>query len=140
MGVEHQGCSWIDHFLIHSNGQPSLLQGGSEVHNDWIMVSDHRPLWAEIHLPLGGTDATLFRPYEIQSLPRLDRTDLKQVDTFKKIVEKKVNRLADTLSPEELIEEIAKISVDVCTHKGNRKATFYNSTRYKDGWSPMIVA
>ena len=38
------------------------------------------------------------------------------------------------------MEAISEISVKVCTYRGNRKATFYNSTRFKDGLSPMLVA
>jgi len=52
-GVEHVGISWIDHILLHSNGHPQLVRGGCEDHNEWVVVSDHRPIWIDVHLPLG---------------------------------------------------------------------------------------
>jgi len=57
-GVEHVGYSWIDHILLHGNGKHKLVSGGVEDHNDWLTVSDHRPLWIEIHLSLSETYAT----------------------------------------------------------------------------------
>ena len=43
-------------------------------------------------------------------------------------------------SPEEFIAAIAEISVKVCKYRRKPKATFCNSTRFEDGWSPMFVA
>ena len=138
-GVENVGCSWIDHILLHENGKPRIISGGTETHNDWITISDHRPLWADLHLPLGGTAATLIRPYDLLPLPTLDRTNTRMVSRYREKMEKKILRLPDTLSPEKLMEAISDISVKSCPTPGKKTESYYNSTRFKDGWSPMLV-
>jgi len=59
---------------------------------------------------------------------------------YQKAVETKVQKLSPTLSPADLIEAIASISVSVCTKVTQRPKIFYNSTKFKDGWGPTLVA
>jgi exonuclease III len=139
-GAEHVGISWIDHILLHSNGHPQLVRGGCEDHNEWVVVSDHRPIWIDVHLPLGLSKTKLITPYDIQPLPILDRTNSRQVEHYQRVVEKKVLHISETLSPADVIEAIANISVSACTKATQRPKTFYNSSKFKDGWSPTLVA
>ena len=139
-GAEHVGFSWIDHALLHTNGSPHLSKGGYEDHSDWTTISDHRPLWVDIHLPLGGTSAPLILPYDLQPLPCIDRTNTKQVEYYQRLVNNKVQSLPTTLRPDEVIEAIATISVQACTRASSRPKTFYNCSKFKDGWSPILVA
>jgi exonuclease III len=139
-GAEHVGVSWIDHVLFHTNGSPHLSRGGYEDHNDWTTISDHRPLWVDIHLPLGGTTAPLILPYDLLPLPCIDRTNSKQVEYYQRLVNNKVQLLPATLRPDEVIEAISTISVQACTRASSRPKTFYNSSKFKDGWSPILVA
>jgi len=139
-GAEHVGISWIDHFLLHSNDHPQLVRGGCEDHNEWVVVSDHRPIWIDVHLPLGLSKTKLIVPYAIQPLAVIDRTNIKQVEHFQRVVEKKVHNIPAALSPADVIEEIANISVSACTKTTKRSKTFYNSSKFKDRWSPTLVA
>jgi exonuclease III len=139
-GAEHIGVSWIDHILLHSSGRPSMVRGGCEDHNDWIIVSDHRPIWIDINLPLGRTADKLIQPYDLQPLSGLDRTNIKQVARYQKLIENKISRLPSSIPCEELIQEISHISVDACNRVTRRPKTFYNCTKFKDGWSPLLVA
>ena len=123
-GVAHQECSWIDHLLIHNNGHPTLLRCGVAEHTDWIVISDHRLIWADIHFPTGGTDAQLIPTYDLPSLPQLDRKSVKKVEFFQRMVEKKVNRLSTELTAEETIEKIADITVNLCRKTQKRQLTF----------------
>ena len=116
------------------------MRGGCEDHNDWIIVSDHRPIWIDIHLPLGRTVDKLIKPYDLQTLKGLDRTNEKQVAHFRKIIENKAARLSSDLANVDLLEEISRISVEACSRVTQRPKTFYNSNKFKDGWSPMLVA
>ena len=70
----------------------------------------------------------------------MDRTSSKQVDHFQRVVAKKVQKLPSTLSPAEAIEAIAQISVEACTKATQKPKTFYNCSKFKDGWSPTLVA
>jgi hypothetical protein len=139
-GAEHVGISWIDHILLHSNGLPQLVRGGCEDQNVWAVVSDHRPIWVDVHLPLGLAKIKLVSPYDLHPLPSLDRASSKQVDHFQRVVAKKVQKLPSTLSPADAIEAIAQISVEACTKATHKPKTFYNCSKFKDGWSPTLVA
>ena len=113
-GIEHVGKSWIDHILVHTHGNPQVLMGGSESHNDWFTVSDHRPLWIDIHLPNGGTDPVSDSSVT-NTLPRILRRDNKRaVDRYKKTVSDKVARLLTSLSPGVKLAQLARISVEAC--------------------------
>ena len=139
-GVEHLGKSWIDHILLHTHGNPQPIRGGSESHNDWISVSDHRPLWLDVHLPKGGT-APLPPSQDAPPPPRtLHRENKKVTERYRKIVKTKVARLPDTLSPSDRLARIAKISVDACPQPGDKTPSFYNSAKFRDGWSPLYIA
>ena len=116
------------------------MRGGCEDHNEWVVVSDHRPIWIDVHLPLGLSKTKLITPYDIQPLPILDRTNSRQVEHYQRVVEKKVLHISETLSPADVIEAIANISVSACTKTTQRPKTFYNSSKFKDGWSPTLVA
>ena len=139
-GVEHLGKSWIDHILLHAHGNPQFIRGGSESHNDWITISDHRPLWIDIHLPRGGTDPlppSQDAPPPPRTLPR----GKKQImERYRKIVKNKVARLSDTLSPSDKLAHIARISVQACPTPGDKPPSFYNSSKFRDGWSPLYIA
>ena len=139
-GMEHLGRSWIDHILTHRNGKPVITRGGTEGGNEWIMISDHRPLWADIILPLGGVSPNLFLPQRLDPLRILDRTKTKSVEIFKEKIIKKINKLPTGLTPEDIMGKIATISVQSTPKPGKPNTSFYNSTRFKDGWSPMLVA
>jgi hypothetical protein len=54
-------------------------------------------------------------------------------------VERKVLQLSPALDPCEKLETIAEISVGCCP-KTKTKTSFYNSTRYRGGWSPQLLA
>ena len=139
-GVEHLGCSWIDHILPHGNGNPTITRGGTEGSNEWIMISDHRPLWADVVLPLGGISPNLFLPRNLAPLRTLDREKVKMVESYRKNLSQKMSRLPKGLTPEELIGRIATLSVQSTPRPSKSNASFYNSSRFKDGWSPMLVA
>ena len=140
-GVEHLGKSWIDHILLHTHGNPHPIRGGSESHNDWISVSDHRPLWLDIHLPKGGTDPLPSSRDIPPPPPRILHRENKRVtDRYRKIVKTKVARLPDSLSPSDRLAHIAKISVDACPQPGDKPPSFYNSSKFRDGWSPLYIA
>jgi len=140
-GVEHSGVSWIDHILVHSLDQPQVVRGGTESHNDWITVSDHRPLWLDLHLPSGGT-----LPVSLVGSPppppprRLPRENKAVVEKYRKSVTSKVLKLPLTLSPSDRLVQVAKISVDACPRPEDKPLSFYNSTKLRDGWSPLYIA
>jgi len=48
--------------------------------------------------------------------------------------------LPPSLSPADQIEATASISVSACTKATQRQKTFYNSSKFKKGWSPKLVA
>jgi hypothetical protein len=48
--------------------------------------------------------------------------------------------LPTSLSPADAIDAIANISVAACTKATQKPKTFYNSSKFKDGWSPTLVA
>jgi hypothetical protein len=62
------------------------------------------------------------------------------VEKYRKLVTAKVHRLPATLSPSDRLEQIAKISVDACPKPGDKPLSFYNSTKLRDGWSPLYIA
>jgi len=69
-----------------------------------------------------------------------DRTKIKQVEHYQKAVENKVLKLSPSLPLADLIEEIANISVSACTKATQRPKAFYNISKFKDGWRPILVA
>ena len=139
-GVSHTGCSWIDHFLLHNHGKIKLVQGGSDSGEAWIMVSDHRPIWAKVSLPgacMSKKDPKdPFRTPPLRAPPRENKT---LIANYKAKVERRISRLPDDLDPGEKLLAIAEISVSSCPKK-KTKPTFYNSTRYRGGWSPLLLA
>ncbi len=140
-GVEHSGVSWIDHILVHFHDQPEVVRGGTESHNDWITVSDHRPLWLDLHLPSEGTlPIPLVGSPPLPPPRRLPRENKAVVDRYRKSVTAKVRKLPLTLSPSDRLAQIAKISVDACPRPGDKPLSFYNSTKLRDGWSPLYIA
>jgi len=54
-------------------------------------------------------------------------------------VERKDLQLPLDLDPGEKLAAIAEISVGSCP-KAKTKTSFYNSTRYRGGWSPQLLA
>jgi exonuclease III len=139
-GTSHEGVSWIDHILVHRNGSPIIVQGGTESNSEWIPVSDHRPIWVNIHLPKGGTSPATQYPTNFLPLRKLNRKNLKTVEKYRAIMLKKTATLSNDLSAEETLKALMKHSVNACPKPGKSTPTFYNCSRFKDGWSPMLVA
>ena len=52
----------------------------------------------------------------------------------------KVARLSPTLSPSDKLAQIARISVEACPKPGEKNPSFFNSTKFRDGWSPLYIA
>jgi len=62
------------------------------------------------------------------------------VEHYQRVVAKKVMTLPTSLSPADAIDAIANILVAACTKATQKPKTFYNSSKFKDGWSPTLVA
>ena len=139
-GVSHIGCSWIDQFLLHRHGNLKLVEGGSESSESWILISDHRPIWAEIHIPGVQFDhrepKQPYRPLSLRSPPTGNTT---QKVNYQKKVEEQILKLPTNLKAAEKLYAIADISVQCCP-KPKKHKSFYNSTRIRGGWSIHLLA
>ena len=139
-GISHEGVSWIDHILLHRNGLPTIVQGGTESSGEWIPISDHRPIWVDIHLQKGGTTSASQYPTNFLPLRSLNRKNLKIVEKYRAVMLQKTDTLSEDISAEDTLKALMKLSVNACPKPGKPTPTFYNCSRFKDGWSPMLVA
>ena len=62
------------------------------------------------------------------------------VQKYKEKLNSKLRQLPDNLSPEEILQKLVQHSVQACPRPDAKRPTFYNCSRFKDGWSPMLVA
>ena len=139
-GVSHTGYSWIDHLLLHRHGGLKLAEGGTDSGEAWIFISDHRPIWAEIIVPGVHFDTgPVADPFQAPPLRRPPSQNKTMLANYQAKVERKVLQLSSALDPCEKLEAIAEISVGCCP-KTKTKTSFYNSTRYRGGWSPQLLA
>ena len=57
----------------HRHGNLNVLEGGSESGESWILILDHRPIWARLHIPDGQfvlkEPKESYRPLPLRSPP-----------------------------------------------------------------------
>ena len=141
------GTSWIDHILLHSSAQALVTPMRVElaIGSYWLTCTDHRPVVLTLQ-------STLFEPSQVRtSRPRavtsfrrrdLDRRDKLAVSTFQDNLVRDIGQPPDvaTLSMMEADKLLQDISEKSLLALPGTKLSNVKTHRYKDGWSPCLVA